>query len=214
MSTGFEGPAVSPRRRYAPRLPAELRREQALDVALGLVTEGGVATVTMEAVAAGMGVAKTVLYKSFPNIDALLVALIARAERHAVQAVREFMPFDVAAARGKPIEATLNGTLTFLDAVRTNPGTWRLLVSVDGLPAEAQERRRMAINTVVENMASLVAWATSERQSGALDVDLSARALVSFLTTVVRLTVEEPEVYGANRVDDFVRMVLRSIVTG
>lgn len=214
VATGPEGPAAGKRRPYAARLSPELRREQALDVALDLVTKGGAAAVSMEAVAAGMGVAKTVLYKVFPSADLLLVALVARAEKSAVRDVREFLPFDVAAARGSPVDATLAGTLLFLDAVRGDPDTWLLLFGVDWLPEAAQERRQKALNAVFDNLASLVAWATGERTSGALDVELSARALMSFLMTVVRLTVEEPEVYGAGRVDDFVRMILHSIITG
>lgn len=202
------------RRPYAPRVPMEIRREQALDAALDLITDAGLAAVSMEAVAAKLDVAKTVVYKSFSNTDELLVALVDREERHAVQQVREFLPFDVAASQGDPVEATLAGILLFLEAVRHNPGTWRLLVSAEGLPVNALERRRQAIDRVSHNVAALVAWATSQRRSGSLDSELAARTLVAFLETLVELTVEQPAEFPPARVDDYVRTVLHSIITG
>lgn len=213
ISKGAESPSGR-RRPYAPRLPPELRREQALDVALDLITDGGLATVSIEAVAARMGVTKTVLYKFVANTDELLVALVEREERRAVQQVREFLPFDVAAASGDPVDATIDGVLRFFDAVRHQPGTWHLLVTADGLPAIARERRQKAVDAVAHNIASLAAWATSRRRSEPLDPDLAARTLVAFLETLVRLTLEQPEAYPPQRVNDFIKAALRSIVAG
>lgn len=203
-----------PRKPYAPRLPPELRREQALTAALSLITEGGMAMLSMEAVAARLGVAKTVVYKAFANTEELLVALIDREQRRAVQQVRQLLPFDVAALGGEPVEATTAGVLAFLESVRASADTWHLLVVADGLPPAAAERRRLATDTIERNVATLIPWATSQRRSGPLDPDLSARTLVAFVETVVRLSLEQPDTYSTERINGFVQTVLYSNLTG
>lgn len=62
----------------APRLTREQRREQLLDVAAGLVAEGGFEAVTMESVAAAAGVSKGLGYAYFDNRGELLAALFER----------------------------------------------------------------------------------------------------------------------------------------
>ena len=59
----------------ARRISAAERRAQYLDVAAGLVTDGGVDAVTMEAVAAGANVNKALLYRQFSNRSELLLTL-------------------------------------------------------------------------------------------------------------------------------------------
>lgn len=57
------------------RVPAADRRLQYLQVAADLVIEEGAAAVTMDAVAAGAGVNKSLLYRQFANRGELLLAL-------------------------------------------------------------------------------------------------------------------------------------------
>lgn len=74
-------PAATPpqeARRRPARLPREQRRSQLLDVAGDLIAERGLASVTMEAVAARAGVSKGLGYAYFDNSADLLVALFDR----------------------------------------------------------------------------------------------------------------------------------------
>lgn len=60
------------------RVSSRDRREQYLDAAAGIASEQGVAMVTMEAVAAAVGVNKALLYRQFDNRGELLLALFER----------------------------------------------------------------------------------------------------------------------------------------
>jgi len=57
---------------------AEARREQILEAALKVFSDGGFAETTMDAVALAVGVSKASLYNYFPTKDALLQALVQR----------------------------------------------------------------------------------------------------------------------------------------
>lgn len=65
-------------RERSSRVSAKERREQYLTVAAELAVEQGVDAVTMEAVAAGAGVNKALLYRQFANRGELLLALFER----------------------------------------------------------------------------------------------------------------------------------------
>ncbi|TIC81778.1 TetR/AcrR family transcriptional regulator [Nocardioides sp. GY 10127] len=76
MSTTTPGARSAP----APSTPARLERQRRIDEAvLGLLREQGPAAVTMEAVAARAGVAKTTLYRRHPDRSALLSSTLGRA---------------------------------------------------------------------------------------------------------------------------------------
>src|ERR1700761_3787964 len=87
---GTVGCALShtvPTRRRAPRLPIEVRREQALDAALRIICARGYGAASMEAIAREVGVAKTVIYEAFPRRAELLRALLEREERRILSAL-------------------------------------------------------------------------------------------------------------------------------
>ena len=84
--------AAAPRRRYAPRLPPEQRREQLVDAALSVILEQGYGGVSMEAVARTAGVTRPVVYDHFPNLGRLLHALIQREEQYAIAQLEQIVP--------------------------------------------------------------------------------------------------------------------------
>jgi AcrR family transcriptional regulator len=83
-----EGPAadggrsVAPRPRAPggprPRLKADERRDQLLDVAAAILVTDGAAGLSMERLATGAGVSKALPYRHFDNREAVLVALYRR----------------------------------------------------------------------------------------------------------------------------------------
>lgn len=81
-----------------PRVSAEDRRAQYLDVAARLATGAGVDAVTMEAVAAGAGVNKALLYRQFANraelIDALYKQETSELDRSIARAIDGADTFD------------------------------------------------------------------------------------------------------------------------
>jgi len=72
---GVQSPAS---RRASARMSSRDRREQYLDAAARITADHGVAMVTMEAVAAAVGVNKALLYRQFDNRGELLLELFDR----------------------------------------------------------------------------------------------------------------------------------------
>src|SRR5690348_16086067 len=90
------GHGAKPRRRYAPRLPPEQRREQLIDAALSVILEQGYEGISVEAVATAAGVTRPVVYDHFPNLAQLLQTLIAREERRSLEQIQDVVPDDEA----------------------------------------------------------------------------------------------------------------------
>ena len=78
-----------PRRRYAPRMPPEQRREQLIDAALSVILEQGYSGVSIEAVARTAGVTRPVVYDHFLNLGRLLHALVEREEHIALEQLEQ-----------------------------------------------------------------------------------------------------------------------------
>src|SRR5438270_6353278 len=83
-----------PRRRYAPRMPPEQRREQLLDAALEVILAEGYAGVSVEAVARAAGVTRPVVYDHFPNLGKLIQALVEREELYSLTELEAVLPRD------------------------------------------------------------------------------------------------------------------------
>src|SRR4051794_32414879 len=80
------------RRRYSPRRPPAERREPLLQAALRLVDREGFAALTMEGVAREAELAKTVVYDTFGNREALLRELLTREQERALSSHAAAMP--------------------------------------------------------------------------------------------------------------------------
>src|SRR5579862_4956540 len=122
-----------PRRRYAPRMPPEQRREQLIDAALQVILELGYGGVSIEAVARAAGVTRPVVYDHFPNLGRLLHELVQREERYSLQQLEQVVPEDP--GDRDPVDVLASGVSTFLEAVQDRPATWRLiLLPLEGTP--------------------------------------------------------------------------------
>src|ERR1700726_4704350 len=106
--------APTPRRRYAPRMPPEQRREQLIDAALTVILEQGYSGVSIEAVARTAGVTRPVVYDHFPNLGRLLHALVEREERYALEQLEQVVPDDP--GDQEPAELLVGGVRRFLQA--------------------------------------------------------------------------------------------------
>jgi len=84
--------STKPRRRYAPRMAPEQRREQLIDAALDVILERGYGGVSIEAIAREAGITRPVVYDHFPNLNRLLHAVIEREERIALDQLAEVVP--------------------------------------------------------------------------------------------------------------------------
>jgi AcrR family transcriptional regulator len=204
--------AAKPRRRYAPRMPPERRREQLLDAALRVIVEQGYEGVSIEAVARTAGVTRPVIYDHFPNLGTLLQALIEREEYHALQQLSTVVPGEPE-GRGEPAELFAAGVRRFLDAVASRPDSWRvILLPPEGTPAIVREQVEINRRAVQARIESVVRWAIERTAIPEdLDVELSARAIRSLSEEAGRQVLTDSEAFSPERYERFVLAVMTLI---
>jgi AcrR family transcriptional regulator len=161
------------------RLPREQRMEQMLRVAHALFAERAYGPVTMEEVAAAVGVTKPLLYNYFGNKERLYLACMEPAGDALVAAV-----VGAVEQTSTPQEALRAGIHAFFAFVDQDRGSWRVLFD-ETLPSEGGVARR--VGEYRTRIAELVAQAllaqpsvSSQLQVEALSVALlgAAEALV------------------------------------
>jgi len=199
------------RRRYAPRLPPEQRREQLLDAALSVILEQGYSGVSIEAVARLAGVTRPVVYDHFANLGLLLYALIEREERYALDQLREVVPAEP--DEREPVDVLPESFRRFLDAVATRPATWRLiLLPPDGTPSLVREHVETNRQRILEQILALVQWAQRRPElPNELDPEMTARAIRALAEEAGRMVLIDPEVNSPARYERFVAQVTRLI---
>jgi AcrR family transcriptional regulator len=204
--------AAKPRRRYAPRMPPEQRREQLLDAALGVIVEQGYEGVSIEAVARTAGVTRPVIYDHFPNLGTLLQALIEREERHSLQQLAMVVP-EAPSPQGEPAELFAAGVRRFLDAVVSRPDSWRvILFPPEGTPTIVREQVETNRRLVQARIESVVRWAIERTDIPEdLDVELCARAIRSLSEEAGRQVLTDPLEFSPERYERFVLAVMRLI---
>src|SRR3954454_24183322 len=117
-----------------PRMSADERREQLLDATKAIVARDGFHAVSIEAVAREAGVSRPIVYGHFNDLSGLLEALVDREGARALGQLAEVLPRDLQA--GDPRDTLLTALAGYLEAVRADPTTWRLvLMPPEGAPA-------------------------------------------------------------------------------
>jgi len=197
------------RRRYAPRMPPEQRREQLVDAALSVILEQGYGGVSIEAIARAAGVTRPVIYDHFPNLGTLLHALIEREERYSREQLELVVPDDP--GDSDPVEVLAGSVRRFLDAVTSRPVTWRvILLPVDGTPAIVREHVETHRSKILERIERLVRWAINRNELPSdLDVELTARAIRDLGEEAGRMVLTDPQRYSPDRYERFVQSVMK-----
>ena len=206
--------ATAARRKYAPRLPPEERREQLLDTALQIIAKGGYPAVSIDAIAREAGVSRPVVYGIWPDLEALLTDLHKRQEERALAQVVATVP--AGPEERDPDEIVVGAFRTFLDAVREDPLGWRLfLLPVEGMPKTVRRRAESTRNTLRTQITQLVEWGV-ERRGGpeGVDPELLARFLLSTAEEAGRLVISHPRRYSPERLADNLAAVLASVSRG
>jgi AcrR family transcriptional regulator len=183
------------------RLPRAERREQLLDVTKRIVGADGLHAVSIDRVAREAGISRPIIYEHFNDLNGLLTALLDREGGRALAQLATFMPTD--AGRGTELLDVLLGALTgYLEAVRADPITWRLvLMPPEGAPAFLRERVEQARAAVVAQLATLIEQAF-EPWGGQRtpDAELTAYSMSALSDSWARLLLTEPERFDIERI--------------
>ena len=203
--------AARSRRKYAPRLSPPERREQLLDVALGLIAEQGYEGITMEAVAREARIAKPVVYDLFGNRGRLLRALLEREEGRALEQLAGAIP--VQPVDADPDALVVDGLVAFLRAVADNPDRWRLiLLPVEGTPDQVRDHVERGRRAVLAQLESLVAWGLQRRGGPeGLDQELAARAILTLAEEAGRLVLTRPDRFPPERLGAFAAQLMSGL---
>jgi AcrR family transcriptional regulator len=199
------------RRRYAPRMAPEQRREHLIDAALEAILERGYAGVSIEAIAREAGITRPVVYDHFPNLNRLLHAVIEREERISLEQLAQVVPDDP--GDHVPGELLAAGVTRFLEAVTTRPATWRIiLLPLEGTPSIVREHVEVNRARVLARLEALVRWGVGRGNLPSdLDVELTARTIRDWSEQAGRMVLTDPERYPPERYERYVRDYLKQL---
>ncbi|MFC9894481.1 TetR/AcrR family transcriptional regulator [Nocardia sp. NPDC127579] len=202
-----------PRRRYAPRLPAEQRRAQLLDAAFAVLSRVELHELSMEAVAQQAGVGKPVLYTVFKTRTELVEALLARERDLALEQVAATLPVDLIGA--DPVVAASATVEAFVAVALENPTRWRLVLAGPGsAPDEYRDAIRSSRAGIFDQAEALVRVGLAiDSRWGAMDSALLTNSLLTVAEMLGRLAVSDPETYPRERIEGFVQSIVR-LLTG
>lgn len=199
------------RRRYAPRLPPEERREQLLDTTLGIIAKRGYPAVSIDAIAREAGISRPVVYGLWPDLGSLLTELHQRQEERAIGQIAAAIP--AVPGDRDPDDILVDAFRSFLEAVRSDPLTWRLfLLPVEGMPDAVRRRAEGTRAALRGQVTQLVAWGIDRRGGPAgVDNELVARFLLSMGEEAGRLVLSNPRRYPPELLAENLAAVLAAV---
>jgi AcrR family transcriptional regulator len=175
-------------------MPRAERREQLLDVTLALLAEEGFDALSVEAVARRAGVNRVVVYRSFANLQVLLVALLRREDARTRTVLEGLLP---ASPEGRTPAQLLGEALAgFLSAVMDQPETWRVaLLRPESAPIALQKLVNRRRSQLARRLEPLVRWGLTglAETPTAPDVEILARMLLSIGEEQGRLALYDPD---------------------
>jgi AcrR family transcriptional regulator len=194
----------------AVKMSAEARRAQLLDVTKDLVAREGFHAVSIEAVAREAGITRPIVYGHFRDLSGLLEALVDREGERALAQLAGFLPTDLTG--GDPQEVMLAALGAYLEAVRADPATWRLvLMPPEGAPARLRERIADGRAEVVGQLAGAIAPGFGAGQESP-DPELTARMLSALADESARLLLTDPRRYPPERILRHAEWLLGSLL--
>jgi AcrR family transcriptional regulator len=191
------------------RLSADERRAQLLDATKEIVAEEGFHSVSIEAVARRAGITRPVVYEHFGDLNGLLEALVERESERVLAELSEILP--VSLTEGEPAQLLLLALRGYLEAVRANPTSWRLvLMPAEGAPTVLRERIAAGRAAVIAALAAAIGTG-HEGESRSPDPELTARMLSAVADEGARLVLSDPQTYPVGRLLDHAAWVLTEV---
>ncbi len=180
------------------------RRQQLLDATKAIVAERGFHAVSIEAVAREAGITRPIVYGHFNDLPGLLEALVERETARALSQLRIVGPDDLAE---DPREALLASLRAYLEAVRDDPATWRLvLMPPEGAPAILHDLIADGREAVLEQLTRAVGPRIESP-----DPELFAHTLSAIADEGARLLLTDPERYPVERILRFAGWLMQEL---
>ena len=194
------------------RMSAEQRREQLLDVTKAIVAEHGFHAVSIEAVAREAGITRPVVYGHFHDLAGLLEALIERESQRALVQLAQVLPRDF--GKGDPAATLLAALRGYLEAVRSDPATWQLvLMPPEGAPKMLHDHITGGRDAVIAQLAAAMGPGFGSGDEPP-DPELAARMLSAFADEAARLMLTDPERYPVERILAQAKWALSQVGSG
>jgi AcrR family transcriptional regulator len=176
------------------RMSAAERREQLLDVTKAIVGEQGFHAVSIEAVARRAGITRPIVYDHFNDLGGLLTAMVERESVRALGQLTAVLPSQLAEG-ADPRDGLLTAFRGFLEAVRADPVTWRLvLMPPEGAPEVLRERITRGREAVIAVLAEFVRPGLDSP-----DPPVTARMLSALSDEAARMMLTDPREYPIER---------------
>ena len=185
------------------RVPRAQRREQLLDHALELLGREGFEALSVEAIARRAGISRVVVYRSFGNLQGLVLALLRREEAQVRRQLEALVPAEP--GDRSPRLLLLDALEGFLALVTGEPLTWRVAL---GRPESAPKALQKAVARRRADLAARLRPLVARGLEGLdapvedLDVDLLARLLLTVGEELGRIALDDPEFPPARLVDE------------
>jgi AcrR family transcriptional regulator len=193
----------------ATRMQARERREQLLDATKAIVARRGFHAISIEAVAREAGITRPIVYGHFHDLPGLLEALVEREAARALAQLVTVLPGDLGA--GDPRATLLAALRGYLEAVRDDPETWRLvLMPPEGAPPILHDHIARGRTAVVEHLARSVGPGLGPGRESP-DPELFARTLSAISDEGARLLLTDPERYPVERIVSFAGWLMEEL---
>jgi AcrR family transcriptional regulator len=194
---------MTPYARNSPRRSAAARREQLLDVTTRELSERGFHGLSIESVATAAGVTRATVYLHFRDLHELLEAVI---HRETSRALAQFSETALTSLdQGDPRELMLDALAAYLQAVRSQPSTWRLILMPPESAPHALRDGIAAGRSLALTRLSAAAQPLVDRKPDMPDAELTARILSALSDEYARLVLTDPARYSVERLIDHAR---------
>jgi AcrR family transcriptional regulator len=173
------------------------RKDQILDVTAAIVAADGFSAVSIQRVARAAEISRPIVYEHFGDLAGLLDTLIERETARAFDQAEATTPGDLLA--DDPAAMMLDSLRAFLEAVRSHPDTWRLvLMAPEGAPESLRQSitdgRAQILARLNESVAPLLLAADAP-----FDPELTAQILSALADEYARLLLTDPAEFNPER---------------
>jgi len=182
------------KRKYAPRLPRDERREHLMDAALRVIVRDGYEAVSIEAIAREADVTRPVVYGAYDGLEPLLHALLDRTRNRALAQVMNLL-----AEAGTPedVDAWAVGAIgSMIDCVQEDPDVWRpILGLVSGAPALVRDRIASTRELIRGSLEAGIEAGLQQRGGPFLDSRILSHLVIATAEEFGPLILEDPPSY-------------------